>query len=229
MAVTIDPHKALYTPYNNGVVLFKNAEDHARLNLGVEAAYVGFERVDREADYLKFQRNLETLTAKLRGEQEGNLGEKRIEGSMSAGPILSTLAVLRTLGKEGLGVIYDLTLDRTTHLYNRISQSKYLSPRHEPELNMLCFRLTSETVAKLGIEKSEARQNFINSTREELDNGIKGEGGYFFSATDLPDDEGNREWVYRSCIMHPRTTNSTIDNAVAGLEAIIEQRLSRNR
>lgn len=158
MAVTIDPHKALYTPYNNGVVLFKNAEDHARLNLGVEAAYVGFERVDREADYLKFQRNLETLTAQLRGEQEGNLGEKRIEGSMSAGPILSTLAVLRTLGKEGLG-----------------------------------------------------------------------EGGYFFSATDLPDDEGNREWVYRSCIMHPRTTNSTIDNAVAGLEAIIEQRLSRNR
>jgi len=58
---------------------------------------------------------------------------------------------------------------------------------------------------------------------------MKGEGGYFFSSTNLPDDNGNRQWVYRSCIMHPRTTNPIIDDAVSGLEAIIEERIARNR
>lgn len=229
MAITIDPHKALYTPYNNGAVLFRNAEDHARLNLGVQAAYLGFQAVNRRSE--EFQQNLEALIARLRyqqpGEQIGNLGEKRIEGSMSAGPILSTVAVWKTLGREGLSTIYDLTLDRTLHLYDRLSQSPYLRAMHEPDLNMLCFALKHETITELGITDPEARESFILSTRTELDNDIKGEGGYFFSQTELPDDYGNREWVYRACIMHPRTTDSIIDNAISGLEAIIEERIAR--
>lgn len=231
MAVVIDPHKALYTPYNNGAVLFRNAEDHARLNLGVQATYLGFQAVDRRSE--EFQQNLEALIARLRyqqpGEQIGNLGEKRIEGSMSAGPILSTVAVWRTLGREGLSTIYDLTLDRTLHLYDRINQSRYLFPRHEPDLNMLCFTLTEESQVQLGIEDNEALGEFIDSTREELDKGIRGEGGYFFSSTDLPDDNGNKRWVYRACIMHPRTTDSIIDDAISGLETIIENRIAENR
>lgn len=233
MAVTIDPHKALYTPYNNGAVLFKNAEDHARLNLGVKAPYIGFEAVDEEEDPLEFQQNLDELVASLRGERLGernrSLGEKRIEGSMSAGPILSTLAVWRTLGRDGLATIYDLTLDRTLHLHDRINQSSYLEPKHEPEINLLCFALTQETKTQLGIEDKETLRGFINDTREELDNGIRGEGGYFFSATELPDDNGNTEWVYRACIMHPRTTDTIVDDAVSGLETIINQRIIGNR
>ncbi len=214
MAVTIDPHKALYTPYNNGAVLFRNAEDHALLNKGIEA------------DYLQFKTEYESLVQNLRSEEpDYNLGEKRIEGSMSAGPILSTIAVLRTLRLGGLATIYDLTLDRTRHLYNRISQSQYLVSIHEPDLNMLCFTLNAETKTRLGIVNNDELDNFINSTRRELDKDVKGEGGFFFSATNLPDDSGIRTRVYRSCIMHPRTTDSIINDAVSGLESIIEQRI----
>lgn len=212
MAISIDPHKALYTPYNNGAVLFRNAEDHALLNVGIAA------------DYLQFQQDYESVLNNLRTGQ-GNLGEKRIEGSMSAGPILSTIAVLRTLGQSGLATIYDLTLDRTSHLYERLSQSLYLEPRHELDLNLLCFGLKPTVISNLGIQNQDELGEFVNSTRNELDKGIKREGGFFFSATKLPDDLGDARWVYRACIMHPRTTDSIINDAVSRLEEIIEQRL----
>lgn len=212
MAISIDPHKALYTPYNNGAVLFRNAEDHAFLNVGIEA------------DYLEFQHDYDSVLSNLRTGQ-GNLGEKRIEGSMSAGPILSTVAVLRTLGQEGLSTVYDLTLDRTNHLFDRLAQSQHLVPLHEPDLNLLCFTLTPRAMNQLNIKDNEALRRFIGITRRELDNDIKGKGGYFFSETNLPTDEGEELGVYRACILNPRTTDDIIDDAVSGLEEIIQRRI----
>ena len=259
-AITIDPHKTLYTPYPSGITLFRDAKDHARLGMGIAAPYLQFLT---DADEL-----VEAFRVR-RDKQEGatlNLGQKRIEGSMGTGPILSTVAVLRSLGKEGLGVLYDLTLDRTEHLYERIISSQYLYPLHDPDLNLLCFTLRDDVFGRLGIKRNEiprgkekkylerqgihvrddeTLEGFINSTRDELDKGIQGEGGYFFSGTNLPldtktevdeiDENGSRtggkitqrdhRYVYRACIMHPRTTNEIIDNAVSALETIIKRKI----
>lgn len=211
MAISIDPHKALYTPYSNGAVLFRNAQDHALLNVGVEAPYLGFPTT--------YEGLLENIQ-----ENKGSLGEKRIEGSMGAGPILSVIAVLRTLGRKGLATLYDLTLDRTEHLYKKIEESKYFDAVHKPDLNLLCFTLSSDVRRKLKITTDEAWLRFITDSRTKLDKNIIGKGGYFFSETVLPTDIKDKTMpVYRACILHPRTTNKIIDNAVNALETIIEK------
>lgn len=217
-AISLDPHKALYTPYSNGAVLFKNAEQHVLLGMGVKAPYIGF---DEDAEKM--------LANFLSG--EGNHGQKRVEGSMGAGPIISTVAVMRTLGKEGLSTVYDITIERARHLYEKVLDSKWLAPMHQPDLNLLCFTLSPEAEQLLGITNNKVRKTLIEQIRHDLDNQIVGEGGHFFSSTDLPLDEIDTEgqqvthYVWRACIMHPRTTNQIIDDAVFALETMIEARI----
>jgi glutamate decarboxylase len=209
-SITLDPHKAFYTPYSTGAVLFKNAEEHARLAVGVKA------------DYVQLNSDLSTLVEDFRS-GKGNHGLKRIEGSMGAGPILSTLAVLRVLGKDGLRVVYDFTLDRIHHLYERIKASPYLEPLHRPDLNLLCFTLKPKIMIKLDIDDNEKLGLFVNKYRVLLDKKTNGKGGYFFSATNLPVDERRTIWTWRSCIMNPRSTDEVIDEAIESLEKLIEK------
>ena len=210
--ITVDPHKTLYTPYSTGAVLFKNAEDHAWIGTMQFAYYAGFDE--------KYQDILDNIKT-----NQGNLGQKRLGGSMGAGPILATLASIRTLGAEGYKTIYDLTIDRTLHLYDRLSQSEILYPLYKPDINLLCFGLNKQTQEGLGIEDDKSLGKYINKTREDLDNGMLGKGGYFFSTTKLPLDNGSEQCVYRACLMNPRTTNRIIDSAVGQLECNIKKDL----
>jgi len=215
-AVALDPHKALYTPYQNGAVLFKDAQDHAR----IKTLLAG-----NKVTYLHF----DDIAASFR-DSTVSLGQKRLEGSMGAGPILSTLAVLRTLGLPGLQIIYDLTLDRIDYLYERLSQSELLMPLYKPDINLLCFTLRPEVASALRIDMTvkdgkESLVQFIDKTRMVLDHNCEGKGGYFFSSTDLPLGEGKSVGVYRACIMNPHTTDAIVDEAVTNLESIISARL----
>ncbi len=196
-AITVDGHKSLGTPYSNGAVIFKTGTDK----------YLGYgDRVEYLGD-------------------KANLGQKRIEGSMGAGPILSTVAVLRTLGLDGLATLYNLNLDRVEYLWKVVEKSPVLLNLFYPEMNLLCFGIKTEIISKLGINSVKGVKEFIDTTREELDNGVQRYGGHFFSATELPLEDGTKAPVYRACIMHPRTTNETIDNAITGLERVIYSHL----
>ena len=236
--VTLDGHKALYTPYSNGSVLFKNAEDHYLLNLGVRAAYINMGDGKNPNDL----NNKEAIEKLRKGDD--NLGSKRLEGSSGAGAILSTLAVLRLLGKEGLKAIYDYTIERTHYLYQRIEESSVFSNLHKPELNLLCFQLKnfSEIYKKYFNNDKDRYRVFVNETREELDKNIINDGGYFLSTTDLPIDynidsdyflfEKNISQSYeslpacwRACIMHPRTSDEILDKAIGNLELLVETKL----
>jgi len=210
-AVTIDPHKALYTPYSNGAVLFSSLEDHAMLAYGIKATYLGFS--EEKAEIIN---NLRTNT--------GNLGQKRIEGSMGAGPILSTLAVLRTLGESGLGIIYDLSIDRVQHLYEKVNKyPDILFPLYKPQLNLLCFSLSIGAREKLHLFSDDDLKAYVNRIKDLLDNSIVREGGYYFSTTELPLSLKESLWVWRACIMNPRTTNKIVDDAIENLVSIVRK------
>lgn len=218
-AIIIDGHKALYTPYSNGAILFKDKKDHVLLNLGVKAPYVKFEE-NEEA----LLRNLAYKNPKF------SLGEKRFEGSGGAGSIISTVAVLRTFGLDGLATVYDMTLDRIDYLHERLNQSQVLMPIHKPDVNLQCFRIRPEIERKYGILDNSRRSEIVEKSRiDDVDKGLTGSGGFFFSSTDfdLPDYNGTvlPTSVWRACLMNPRTTNEILDKAVAELEKSVLQRL----
>jgi len=218
-AITIDGHKALYTPYSNGAVLFKDKHNHVLLNLGVKAPYVKFEE--------KEEAILRNLSYKNLG---FSLGEKRFEGSGGAGSILSTVAVLRTLGLEGLTTVYDITLDRIEYLNDRLNRSKILMPIHEPDVNLQCFRIRPDVEHLFGVNDNSRRSDIVEKSRiDDVDKGLRGKGGFFFSSTDfdLPNYYGKIEQtaVWRACLMNPRTSNKILDQAVAELESSVLKRL----
>ena len=211
-AITVDPHKTLYEPFPSGVLLVARAEDHALIGDMQHAAYAGFNE------------GYHNILNDIR-DNSGNLGQKRLSGSMGAQGILATLASVRTLGMDGYRIIYDLSIDRISYLYERVSRSDTLYPLHDPDINLLCFGLRKEVQSGLEIDNNDALGRYINTSRENLDNGITGRGGYHFSTTNLPLASGSKKWVFRACIMNPRTTNSIIDSAIGQLEENIRKDL----
>jgi glutamate decarboxylase len=200
-SVTFDPHKALYTPYSAGAVIFKDPEDHGLTNFDSDdAAYV-------------FKPG------------EHSLGQKRIEGSMGAGPILSTLAVIQSMEAPEFKALFDHTLNNVEYLYDRLLVSPVLMPIHTPDLNVLCFTVRTDICEELGITTHEELMAIIEKAKGRLNN----EEGYFFSATNLPIDESVQTLepgashlpVFRAVLMHPRTKEEQIDKAIELLEEII--------
>jgi len=211
-AVVVDSHKALYVPYEAGAVLVKNPRHHALLTLG------------SPAEYTNIPEGFEALVAAIES-GTASLGAKRLEGSKGAGAILSTLAVLRSLGQEGLETIYNLTLKNIDYLYDRLEASDILEPLHEPELNLLCFTLREEIVNQLGLRDNTQLKQYIDDTRLELDNHLIHPGGYYFSSCNLPLGPKEEIAAYRASPMHPRTTPQILNNAIAELENMIASHL----
>lgn len=211
-AITIDPHKTFYQPYPSGASLIARVEDHALIGDIQHASYAGFSS--------GYQNILNDIRNNC-----GNLGQKRLSGSMGAQAILATLACIRSLGFEGYKIIYDLTINRINYLFDRLSKSNYLHPLYKPDINLLCFGLNKDIQKSLGIDNNDRLGEYINFSRMRLDNNIIGKGGYHFSTTDLPLDVNTSEWVFRACIMNPRTTNMTIDSAIGQLEENIKNDL----
>lgn len=200
-SVTFDPHKALYVPYSAGAVIFKNPKDHGKINFTAE-----------DAGY--------TFDAGV------SLGQKRIEGSMGAGGILATIGFIEALTDSQLQALYDHTLNNIEYMYDRLEDSSILMPIHTPDLNVLCFTLRPEFRREIGVETFEQLHKVVKDSRQALDS----EYGFFFSATDLDIDDSvepvnpgdPKIWVFRAVLMHPRTEPHHIDEAIAGLEDILE-------
>lgn len=260
-AIVIDGHKALYTPYPNGAVLFRDANDHVTFGMGVDATYVQMSN-DREEVLNAFLYKDKKTGKRLNLGKQGGiepainlmLNKKRPEGSGSAGSILSTVATKRTLGKEGLTDVFEITLDRIQHLYERLNESPWFMPFHDPDVNVLCFTLTESAEESLLFpmgkgkekERNQKRKDVLEAIREQLNinndgKTIEGTTGYYFSSTDLNldalDDEETakqhkqvrmKHYVLRSVLMNPRTTNKILDDAVDKMEKVVEEMISEN-
>lgn len=204
-SVTFDPHKTLYTPYSAGMVLFKDPKEHGKVNFNSkDAAYV-------------FKPG------------EISLGQKRIEGSMGAGSILASLAVVQSLSSEEFKALFDHTLNNIEYLFERLSKSKILEPIHKPDLNVLCFTIRPDVCKKMGITTNAQLLELIESSRKRLNDDF----GFFFSATNLPVDQSvktlerdsDSQPVFRAVLMHPRTERDHINQSIDLLEKIITNKI----
>jgi|GEM_PF-1379067 len=227
-AVVWDPHKTGYIPYGAGFVGFKNVNHHIELGRDIDAPYIGI-----QAENSREEETDKLLKQFLDSGEERALGRKRFEGSMSAAPQLSILATKYTLGKDGLAIIYDITLDRIDHLYEKLKSSEFLSPfpDKDPDLNLLCFRLKPEIQYALRLTDNKKLIEFINKSRLWLDKNIERNGGYYLSNTELkldnydPENSETLLPVWRAVIMNPRTTDVILDEAVNVLEGYIKEKL----
>jgi aromatic-L-amino-acid/L-tryptophan decarboxylase len=161
-SITIDPHKALYTPYASGAILFKDKKVHAR--------------IENKARYLQRDNN-----RGVRGPRnERNFGlSGRVEGSMGPDAALMTWASIKLFGEEGYKVILKHTLDLTQTALNRVQDSKIIQPLHEPETNTLLVGLKTNSYTR--VEKNK----IIEEVAESLD-----KQGYYISVNDEV-DHGN--------------------------------------
>lgn len=202
-SLTVDPHKYLYTPYPAGSILFRSVNDHAYIsdfNTGGDA-------------YLFKDKTLH------------HPGLRRLEGSMGGQGASATLAVIETLGVEGLRFILDHTIDLTDRGYRRIVDSPFFTPAFEPELNTLCFFPEDERV-KDELKDPDEQAALVEKARALLEE----KTGIYLTTTSLPSPEKNgsrkKTKVFRLVPTHPYTETEHIDEAIDSLQEVWDEVVS---
>lgn len=196
-SIVIDPHKLLFTPYPNGVILFKDKSDHALIQNG--------------ARYLQHQGNNGLLGLK----EDRNFGlSARVEGSMGPHGVLSAWGTIFGLGEENLKVLLDHTIDLTQHALTTVSDSEFsgvLRPLHIPETNTLL----------LGIYNSHKYPNNIAEEKAiDVKNSLDQKGTYI----SVNESIDNGRPAFRTVYMHPYTEESDVDDMLYNLKEEVKRK-----
>ena len=195
-SITIDPHKLLFTPYPNGIILFKNKNDHALIQNG--------------ARYLQHQGNNGLLGSK----EERNFGlSARVEGSMGTHGVLSAWGTIFGLGEERIRALLDHTIDLTQHALTTVSGSEFaevLHPLHIPETNTLL----------LGINNSHKYPNNIAEEKALAIKDTLDRNGTYISVNESI-DKGRP--AIRTVYMHPYTEKGDVDDMLYNLKEEIKK------
>lgn len=203
-SVTVDPHKNLYTPYPGGAILFRSAGEHSLLG-GLNAD---------GSDYM------------FKEDTAGNLGKRRLEGSMGGQAAASTWAVIKTLGVRGLSHFLNHALDVTDHAHKAIEGSKFFQPVFEPDLNTICFRAQDPRVAKV-LKDLREEAKFTEDVCKTLEN----ETGIYLSTTDLPIPAGRNQRIkapaIRLVVTNPYTETQHIDQMLDSLQDIWDRQMTK--
>ncbi len=169
-SITIDPHKWLLQPKSMGVILVQEPERLA-------AAFA------TGAPYLS------------RGGPT-SLGQLTLQGTRRWDALRLWLA-WQHLGDAGLAAVVEHGLALTQYLAETVAHHPEFEAAHQPDLNLLCFRL------KGADERTEA-------ARERL---VRSGAGYL-SLTTLQ----GRRWL-RAVMLNPSTTTADVDAVLAALLA----------
>jgi glutamate/tyrosine decarboxylase-like PLP-dependent enzyme len=180
--------------------LFANSEEHAflrRLNVGGEA-YIY--KDDQDA-----RRQALAAAGQEFVDNNDNLGYRRIEGSMGGQGASALYNTIKYIGKHGIKLLLDHTLDLTTTFVDEIrAQDGGLKLSFDPHLNQVCVEPTVE-------DPENARWVEETSARLQTDFGI------YLSTTSLPvdgllDSSGKpvKKKVFRFIATHPHTTDDDI-------------------
>lgn len=172
-SLVIDPHKLGYVPYPAGAVLYRDAR--VREHITFEAPYLS-----DNADVTK-----------------AFWGKWTLEGSRPGAAAISCYLAQHCfpLNESGYGIILQKCLDATNHLskaFDRISKTKpdenygfVIKKLYEPDLNVLCYVVTSPKYIKDPV--------FLNELTEKIWNNMTVTGEhhashyqYIVSKTDYP-------------------------------------------
>lgn len=196
-SITIDPHKMLYTPYNAGVILFKDRDRHELIT----ADFV------KNAGYLE---NHEEHEQKKRMSKSRSYGNSRPSGSLGSGGAISTWATMKLFGNEGIKTILDHTLKLTDYANQRILRSNVLVSLFQPELNTIMIALKDK-------DKLSQKEN-----NEAVDKAMAHAWtkGYYISC-DNEISHGMK--VLRFLPMHPYSTQENVDELFDLLEESLQK------
>lgn len=111
-SITADPHKMLLVPTPAGGIFFKDKSF--------------FNAVTHNASYLL----------------GFGVANETILGTRPAAPVISTFAILKLLGLEGLRKNALYSMELTNFLYERVKKLKSIKPVIKPEMNILAFNST---------------------------------------------------------------------------------------
>jgi glutamate/tyrosine decarboxylase-like PLP-dependent enzyme len=157
-----------YTPYESGVILFKDKSRHSLIT----------------EDFIKNAGYLEDETVRKSGnqmERGRSYGNSRPSGSMGSGPAISTWATMKLFGNIGIRTILNHTLELTDQAYQRAERSDVLKPLHKPELNTLLVSLQDSIFLSKDANnqlinnaiKYAARRGYYISSDDEITHGRK--------------------------------------------------------
>ncbi len=212
-SVSIDPHKNFYTPYNAGVISFKNGIN-ARRQLSTDAKY-------------------------LKGHIKHPGGVKLI-GSQSTSGIFSTYMALFAYPEEFYKEVFRTCLARTSYFVEQLKKVKLNSGRIEvvvenPEMNLVNFRYIPAELDKPSSSKERALQkgentpylSRVNRLNEAIGSYINSEGRYTISDTSGLAKSGL--YCHRVVLMNPLTKRENIDGFVEVYKKAIEHVMSQRR
>jgi len=205
-SLTFDPHKYLYTPYQNGVILFRDQAEHSLI-----------ERFNADGDAYMFKpEKNDGGTFKERTMR--NHGKRRLSGSSGGQAAASLWSVINTLGKDGIRLVLDHTIDVTDYAYRQLFGSSVFNTLCEPDLNTLCIYPKDKMILKdMNLEKK-----LLEETSKRMD-----KKGIYISTTTLPANNETRDLtVFRLVITNPYTDKKEVDMAIEGLHVIWEEIIS---
>jgi glutamate/tyrosine decarboxylase-like PLP-dependent enzyme len=168
-SIALDPHKWMLQPKSMGVLLVRNPL-HLQQAFGTGAPYLARTGIPMSQGQFTLQ------------------GSRRWDA-------LRLWVAWQYLGEEGFAALIDHTLRLTAYLAQKVGSHPQLEVAHDPDLNVLCFRLTGEDI------RTEIAQKRLIET-----------GIGFVSLTTLRD----RRW-FRTVLLNPSATEADIDTVLAAL------------
>jgi len=146
-SVTIDPHKWLFQPFSLGGLFVR---DGRRLNRSFTI----------EPGYLK--KDLEAETDRLDFYHYSLEGSREFRG-------LKFWFSLKALGRRGLGLLVDATMDVTRHLEKRVLGLDCFEPFHAPvECASFCFRYLPAWARRLSPQQRSAGKALARLNRVQI-------------------------------------------------------------
>ena len=184
-SVTFNPQKWLYIAKTCATVLFRNF-DLLNQQFRISAPYMGEDK------------------------QWLNLGELTVQGTRHP-DILKLWLSLQHLGSAGYADIIRHNYALTEHFIQAVNARPTLSLASQPQMNIVCFRLTPQTISpKCWDSLNSNLQRYLLSSQSESSKPV------FLS---LPTYRGHR-WL-KAVLLNPYTQTSTIDRLFESIDAFI--------
>ncbi len=166
-SITFDPHKQLYVPMGNGIVIFRDPND-------INAVRYHAQYIIREGSK--------------------DLGKFTLEGSRP-GTALLVHAALHIIGRKGYELLIDMGIEKARKFSEMIKKDPDFEIITEPELNLLTYRYAPKKVRETHKKSLEQMNKNFNKLNIQLQKVQREQGKSFVSRTVIKPAKYDRQPV----------------------------------